>query len=249
MIFSRAGINSLKFALLVLVAGLGVGAFIVAGSYWYWQAEKNSNQLSERSAQDLRGRLSIVKRDRDDLLGSQGTYDALAARGAFLAEQRFDLIEALAAMKARHKLTSLAYEVAPQRPLRLAASGSFPGVNLLASRVKLKIRALHDGDLIAFLDEFPRMQRGFFPLDRCAIKRGTEAQTIATSIGITQEEEGVANAPTRSNSFPVSGQATVARATAALEAECSMEWITLQAKDGKRASPLSAGVSQNGRPL
>ena len=249
MIFTRAGINSLKFALFVLVAGLGVGAFIVVGSYWYWQAEKNADQLSQRSSQDLRGRLSVVKRDRDDLLGSQATYNALTSRGTFLTEQRFDLIEALAALKARHKLVSLAYEVAPQRPLRLAASGSFPGVNLFASRVKIKIRTLHDGDLIAFLDEFPRMQRGFFPIDRCMIKRGTETLAIATPALVTQEEEDAANAARRNDSTPVSRPVAVSRANTALEAECSLEWITLQAKDGKGASPLSAGASQNVRPL
>ena len=43
MIFSRAGFKVLKFAYLVLLAGLGVGAFIVVGTYLYWQTEKNNN--------------------------------------------------------------------------------------------------------------------------------------------------------------------------------------------------------------
>jgi hypothetical protein len=158
MIFTRAGFKYLKFAYLVLLAGIGVGAFIVGGSYLYWQAEKKNDQQSLRSSQDLRGRLMLAKRDRDDLLGSEDTYKALAQRGTFLAEQRFDLIEALAALKRRHQLVSLSYEVAPQRPLRLGAGGTYNGVSLFASRVKVKVRALHDADLVAFLDEFPRLR-------------------------------------------------------------------------------------------
>ena len=49
MIFSRAGFNALKFAYLVLLSGLGVSAFIVVGSYLYWQTEKKNDQQSQRA--------------------------------------------------------------------------------------------------------------------------------------------------------------------------------------------------------
>jgi hypothetical protein len=238
MIFSRAGFGYLKFAYLVLLAGFGVGAFIVGGSYLYWQAEKKNDQQSLRSSQDLRGRLVLAKRDRDDLLGSEDTYNALAGRGTFSAEQRFDLIEALAALKNRHNLLSLAYDVAPQRPLRLGAGGTFTGVSLLASRVKMKVRAVHDADLVAFLDEFPRLQRGFFPLDHCAIKRGTEIPAPAP----------VLNTP-GNNDDAETPRAPIGTAGAALEAECSFEWITLQTKDGKGVTQSAATPAPGARPL
>ena len=159
MILTRAGFKALQFAYLVLFAGLAVAGFIVFGSYLYWQTEKKNDQVSQRALQDLRGRLNTAVRDREDLRGSEDTYKALVARGMFLPEARFDLIEALAALKSRHQLASLTYEVAPQRPLRLGSGVAYSGVNLVASRVKLKVRAMHDGDLVAFLDEFPRLQR------------------------------------------------------------------------------------------
>ena len=99
MIFSRAGFNALRFAYIVLLAGVAVGAFLVVGSYLYWQSEKKNDQQSQRALQDLRGRLSTATRDRDDLRGSEDTYKTLASRGLFLAEERLDLIEALAALK------------------------------------------------------------------------------------------------------------------------------------------------------
>lgn len=86
MIFSRAGFNALKFAYLVLLSGLGVSAFIVVGSYLYWQTEKKSDQQSQRALQDLRGRLNTAVRDREDLRGSEDTYKTLTARGVFIPE-------------------------------------------------------------------------------------------------------------------------------------------------------------------
>lgn len=249
MIFSRAGFSALKFAYAVLLAGFGVGAFLVVGSYLYWQAEKKNDLQSQRSAQDLRGRLDVAKRDRDDLLGSEDTYKTLAAHGMFLAEQRFDLIEAFAALKNRHQLVSLGYEVAPQRPLRLSAGAAYSGVNLVASRVKLKIRALHDADLVAFLDEFPRLQRGFFPLDRCAIKRGPEALTAFTASSLRQDDDSDATASPGPGVTPTTRRTPTANATAALEAECSLEWITLQTKGGNGAAPFGSPSTPTVRPL
>lgn len=241
MIFSRAGFGALKFAYIVVLAGLAVGVFLVGGSYLYWQDQKKSDLLSQRSLQDLRGRLATAQRDREDLRGSESTYESLSERGMFMAEERFDLIEALAALKSRHQLLSLTYEVAPQRPLRLSSGATYAGVTLAASRVKLKIRTLHDADLLAFLDEFPRMQRGFFPLDRCAIKRG--ADPFATAAGTAPLEEG------RPGATPASDTAAVTVPTGALEAECSLEWITLQTKGANAAAAAVPSSTQGGRPL
>ena len=247
MIFSRAGFSALKFAYAVLLAGFGVGAFLVVGSYLYWQAEKKNDLQSQRSAQDLRGRLDVAKRDRDDLLGSEDTYKTLTARGMFLAEQRFDLIEAFAALKNRHQLVSLTYEVAPQRPLRVSPGTAYSGVNLVASRVNLKFRAFHDADLVAFLDEFPRLQRGFFPLDRCAIKPGA-AQPSATAVNLAPQDDDTTRPPTRSGAMPTTRSIAVANPAAPLEAECSLEWITLQSKNSGLTAPSASSSAPNARP-
>ncbi|MCY7386703.1 MAG: hypothetical protein LH481_01350 [Burkholderiales bacterium] len=250
MIFSRAGLNALKFAYLVLFAGLGVAAFIVAGSYLYWQSERKNDQQSQRAMQDLRGRLNTAVRDREDLRGSEDTYKSLIARGMFLPEERFDLIEALAALKSRHQLGALTYEVAPQRPLRLAAAAPYSGVNLFASRIKLKVRALHDGDLIAFLDEFPRLQRGFFPIDQCVIKRSLAAATAtpASALAPDNEPATVSTAATQPGTAQRPRPATTATPVAALEAECSLNWITLQTKGGSSATASAAPALPNARP-
>ena len=229
MIFTRLGFKALKFSYAVLIAGLSVAGFIVGGSYFYWQAEKKNDQQSQRALLDLRGRLTTAIRDREDLRGSEDTYKMLVNRGVFIAEERFDLIEALAALKARHQLIALSYDIAPQRPLRLATT-TYVGVDIVATRIKMTIQALHDADLVAFLDEFPRLQRGFFPLDRCVIKRTADAAAPAVSAAAPAGNSAAAAA----SPAELAAVAIPARSTllAKLEAECSVEWVTLRTKGG-----------------
>ena len=182
MIFSREGFKLLRTASALALLSIGVAAFLIASSHYYRQAEMKNDKQSQRVLQDLRARLDTLRREREDLRNSADVYKSLAARGVFVPEQRLDLVEALAELKNRHKLVSLEYEVLPQRALRMASGITFPGVDVRGSRIKLKVRAHHDGDLVAFLDEFPRMQRGFFPIDRCAIKRATDSAAGAAGL-------------------------------------------------------------------
>ena len=124
-------------------------------------------------------------------------------------------------------------EIAPQRPLKLATGANYSAVGIMASRVHLKIQAYHDGELVAFLDEFPRIHRGFFPIDKCSIKRtaGAEQRTAA----VTTDAALVA---TRI--------ATPVAVVAAIEADCTLEWITMV--DMSKPANLQAS-SETRKPL
>ena len=74
-------------------------------------------------------------------------------------------------MRAQHQIAAVDYEIAPQRPLPLAGNRAFPAVDILASRVTLKIRALHEGDVLAFVESLAASRQGFYPVDRCLLKR------------------------------------------------------------------------------
>ena len=224
--------KALRFSGLVALVGLGVAVFLVVGSYLFWQSETRSDVVSQRNLQELRGRLETVKRERADLQGSEETYKSLIARGAFAPERRLDFIEAMEALKKRHKILGLEYDVAPQRPLKFATGAGYTAVGIMASRVRMKVQAYHDGDLMAFLDEFPRIQRGFFPIDRCAVTRiaGAEQRTLAKA-GDTEQS--------------VSGARPLS-ITATIEADCTLEWITLV--DKSRPTIVQA-VTEVRKPL
>jgi hypothetical protein len=224
-IFSREGFKALRFTGLIAIAAVGVAFFLVAGSYWYWQAEKRNDVASSGSMQEARTRVAKARQERDDLRDSVRNFQSLTARGIFLSEQRLEWIETLNTLKARHRILDLRYDVSAQRPLRMSRSPTFSAVEVLGSRVIMKISARHDGDLLAFLDEFPRLNRGLFPIDRCNIKRVDEAARPTTGATGAQKEIVIG---------------------AQLVAECSLEWITLR---DKYAKPLTLTVqSSQGNP-
>jgi hypothetical protein len=178
--------------------------------------------LSSRNLSDSRNRLEAARREREDLRGSAETYRELAARGAFLPEQRIDLIETLAALKVRHRLVALDYQVAPQRALKFGTGANYASADIRASRIFLKAQAIHDADLIGFLDEFPRISRGFFPIDRCVFKRleaGSGTAPVAAPAAVDDDEQPLP-------------RPAAAPLQASIEASCTLEWVTLVDKAG-----------------
>jgi hypothetical protein len=233
VIFTRDGFRALRLVAIVALVGLGVAVSLVVGSYMYWQYEKSNDLKSISAEADAQRRVANARREQSDLRDSAQTYENLTARGMFVAEQRLDLIEAMNALKDRHRLMDLQYELQPQRPLKMANGGSYPAVDVLASRMKFKVRAYHDGDLVTFLNDFPRIQRGFFPLDRCVMTRRADAERAVR--GATRNETAVVNALAGASSegniadVPVIAANSI-DSTHVVTAECTLEWITLQDK-------------------
>jgi hypothetical protein len=225
VIFSREGFRALRWVYGVALTGIAVALFLLAGSYWYWQFEKNNDQQSIRAQRETNSRVDNARRELNDLRDSAQNYQQLTVRGMFLSEQRLDLIEAMQALKDRHNILDMQYTVQPQRTLNIS-SGNYPAVDVRASRINVKVRAYHDGDLMAFLDEFPRLQRGFFPLDRCSIQRLDRA--VASATARASDSENVASPTTATNG---------------IEAECTLEWITL--RDKRNASVATQNVVGN----
>ncbi len=267
VIFSKNGFRALRLSVAVTLSGVAVAVFLAGSSYWYWQSEKRGNQTSSARQQDSRARLETARRERDDLRDSEQTYKVLTTRGVFQPEQRLELVEAFAALKTRHQLVALEYEVQPQRPLKLNTSASLPAVDVFGSRIKFKARANHDGDLVAFLDEFPRMQRGFFPLDRCVIKRTSESESaknvapiakatglqaavsaIASLTGLSTPQANIDADETSLEGILKPRAPQVSKTdSAALEADCSLEWITLVDKQKIADSPTLGGPAKRSR--
>jgi len=177
------------------------GAGIVAGSHWYAQKENRDSADFGRRLQEARARLDNARRERESLKESSDVFRTLVDRGLLQTERRLELVELVNTLRARYQIM-LDYEIAPQRPLALAGGRVFSSVDVLASRVKLKARALHEGDILSFIESLTRNPQGFYPVDRCAMKR----------IEVPD---------------PDSLQPRV-------EADCTLEWITLKEKRGAR---------------
>ena len=170
-IFSAEGWKSLRGSWLLLAGAAVLGSGLVYGSHWYGVKEKRDSASGERLLQEARARLDNARRERDNLNESADVFRTLVERGLLQREQRLDLVELVNALRARHQLYTLEYEIAPQRTLALAGGRVFASIDVLASRVNIKARALHEGDLLGFIADLTQSRQGFYPVDRCTLTR------------------------------------------------------------------------------
>ena len=170
-IFTGEGMRSLRTSWVLLVLSIASAAAIVLGSHWFLVREKREALDADRKLQEARGRLEGARRERDSLQESADVFRTLVERGLLQGERRLDLVEMVGALRAKHELFSLDYEVAPQRPLQLPGGRVYSAVDVLASRVRVRMRALHEGDVVGFVEDLGHSRQGFYPLDRCLMRR------------------------------------------------------------------------------
>ncbi|HET9577067.1 MAG TPA: hypothetical protein VFP44_04525 [Usitatibacter sp.] len=197
-VFSREGWQLLAGSWFVLALSIAAAGIIVAASHWYREREALENRGTAQRLEQARARVQAARRERDSLEESADVFRTLVDRGLLQSEKRLDLVEMMNELRTSHQLFSLDYEIAPQRPLVMAGGRVYPSVDVLASRVRIRTRALHEGDVLGFIDDIMRSHQGFYTVDRCRMRR--------------------LDAP-----LP---DALVPR----VEAECSLEWITLKEK-------------------
>jgi hypothetical protein len=195
LVFSKEGFTALRASWVLLGLSVLAAAAIGAGGQWVNERDKLEGGQAEKRLREARSRVEGARRERDNLTESAEVFRSLVDRGILQDERRLDLIELVAELRLRHNLTSLDYEIAPQRTL---PGPTFASVDVLSSRVKMKVRALHEGDVLAFVEELSRSARGLYPVDRCAMRRSDEGSALALR--------------------------------ARVEADCSLEWISLKEK-------------------
>ena len=165
------GVKNLRTAIVLLVLSILAAIGIAVGSNLYVERERRESLGAERRLQEWRSKVDAARRERDSQQESADVYRTLVERGLLAGEKRLDLVELVNALRARHQLFSFEYEIAAQRPLQLSGSRVFPSIDVLASRVRMRMRALHEGDVVAFVDALAQSKQGFYPLDRCNLRR------------------------------------------------------------------------------
>ena len=170
-IFTKDGSRQLRSSWILLALAIAAALALGLGGRWYQEHARRERQSAGQRLDQARARLETARRERDALRESADIFRTLVDRGLLQGERRLDMVELVNGLRARYQLFSLDYDIAPQRPLPLPGGRVFPAVDVLASRVKLRMRALHEGDVLGFVEELAASRQGFFPLDRCALKR------------------------------------------------------------------------------
>lgn len=163
---------------------LGIAIFcalaLVIGSHQYRLALENERANAERSVSAARMQLSNAKKQDTQYTSNKVLYGAVAKRGLFDAERRLEWIDKVSQLREKHRLFSVDYDISPQGPF------DSRGLDLAAraSKVNLKIAALHEQDLANFLADLKTEAPGIFLLDACALERKStsEATELAPQI-------------------------------------------------------------------
>jgi hypothetical protein len=175
-VFTREGARRLQGSWILLAGSIACAVALGLGGKYYLEHEKRTRLTSSQRLDQARSRLETARRERDNLRESADIFRTLLDKGVLQGERRLDMVELINGLRTRHQLFALDYEIAPQRTLPLAGGRAYPAVDVLASRVKLRMRALHEGDVVGFLEGLADSRQGFFPVDRCTMRR-LETQT------------------------------------------------------------------------
>jgi hypothetical protein len=165
------------FALLAKPAALLVLALACGGSFLYWSAERagGARQIYERESKardQAHDRLARVGEERRIIERYGPAYQHLVERGVIGAEQRVNWLDALRrASQATHGF-GVDYQLSGQE------GSQEPGLrvdsrvlNAQQSTMKLHMRLLHEGDLLAFLDALDKTSVGLHLLRECSVDR------------------------------------------------------------------------------
>ena len=170
-VFTSPGFRALRVAWALLAVSITAMAVLAFTSQWFLERERVDGVSSERKLREAQARVEGAKRERDDLRASSVIFAELVGRGFLQEEKRLEFVERLEQLRGQFRLAGLQYEIAPQRPLVLAGSRVFNTVEVLASRVKLRMVALHEGDLLGFVNAVDRPAKGFQHVVRCDLHR------------------------------------------------------------------------------
>lgn len=189
------------------IAFLAIMSMLGAGAVWSALQLKKSSEKSFKAStaarSEIQTKLARAREEQEELRDKINRFQALKARGYIGAEHRLDWIEAIARIKATRRIFKLDYDFAPQRPVDAAilpGGASAGGFEIMSSQMRLQAHLLHEGELLALLDDIRDAVQALIQVRSCSMQRITP------------------NTNSRSSS-------------AQLQAECTLEWITL--KEGK----------------
>lgn len=186
-------------ALAAGVAALLLFAAVQYGSAW----------LDDRAADYRRARAELDRAARQYRSASddQAVYQeyasrfrAMVERGWIGPEQRLSWIESLQEVNTELKLPVLRYEIERQRPVTLnGADFDTSHLRLRRTPMRLRIGALHEGDVLALLGGLAEGGRGLMTTDHCSLRR-------------TNDTGEVRFEPRQAN----------------VDVECAVDWYTLE---------------------
>ena len=161
--------RQLRLAVLVFAVCAGGAATAVLSTRALWHDARNRQLQAAQARDQARLRLSQAGQEQRDIALYQPLYRQLQARRLVGVENRLDWIDALRRIQDQYRLAPIAYELAPRQPVVLSPAMDLGRYRLYATRMRVQMDLLHEGDLVALLTGL--RAEGHSTVQECTLKR------------------------------------------------------------------------------
>jgi hypothetical protein len=161
----------LKKALIVMGITLAISAGMTFASMRYLEQMRSFSDAKQTELLQVRGKYYAAKEERHTVEQYFPQYVRLQKQNFIGPENRLDWIEALRKTTERKKITTLRYEIRPQRryvPNFYVETNLF---RLNASEMVVELELLHEQDLLDVLTRLGQENAGLFNIKQCNLER------------------------------------------------------------------------------
>lgn len=153
-------------------------ALAIGGAFVYWSAQRSgeARRVFERenaARGEARERLARVDEERRIIERYGPAYQVLVEQGIVGAEQRVNWLDALRLASQATRGFGVDYQVSGQVGDKQGVLPKFDtgAYETQQSEMTLRLRLLHEGDLLAFLDALDGQRAGLHLLRECSLQR------------------------------------------------------------------------------
>ncbi len=171
MIFTLADLKKLRWHLAAFFVLLLVAVLIATQSLALRERAHRERESAERSSRQIEERLRLVRTEELEIKEKSAVLVAMRNSGMIGDERRLDWTELLRTSQERLGIPEASYEIGPQT--LLDGPGS-TGVRYFASPMKLRLRLLHEEDLLRSLDALRAGASALIVVRSCTLSRSSQ---------------------------------------------------------------------------
>ncbi len=173
--------GSILLSLLLSMLGLGLVKVSHDGSTEMREIlERLRSQ--RREIKEMQARL---RSDEQEIRRTRLRYEEITKRGYLNREHRLEWVERIRKIREQRKLIEVNYELAPQQSVS-NADGS--GFEVMSSTMRLRMRLLHEEDLLNFLADLRGSVQAYLSIRSCIVERLPQIGELPTTAAGLQAE-------------------------------------------------------------
>lgn len=178
MTLTGADWRALRGPLFLFGAAVAIAIALVSYSGNLRRQAQMQMQQQQSLLQEARARYTRSDEEKRIIERYLGPFQALESAGFVGTESRIRWIDALRTVGQQLKLNAVEYQISAQRDALLNIdAGAF---KLRESPMRVSFDAMHEGDLLAFLDALRAQHAGIFLVESCDLKRAGIAATVSS---------------------------------------------------------------------